>query len=470
MGLGLLRQVEGIAEENRALVYGTPECAAATARPAGPVTLRPGPHLFLDDYLIESSQHLRRKVLPPPRDPSLGNPIVTGREDRCFQPYFSVSPSPETGKFRIWYGAWRDGKPGNRSHLAYLESDDGIRWHRPPRILKDPGELQFGSEVLDAGPNCRDPSRRYTYCWWFGGGTRIAVSRDGFDFTPISPNVVLKHGHDISNVWYDPIRRHYVATVSEMLQLDHMGQTRRTTLQAVSDDLLLWSPKWIVLAADNRYDKDVLQFYAMNGYLARGDLVVGMVKNLHDDWKASGCPAGAFGIGSTSLAWTRDGRTWVRDREVFFGPDPVPGAWDHAHAWIDEQLPVGRDVYLYYGGYKWGHKHSRFEERQIGLVKMARDRYVAREAGDQSATLRTPQVVLAGSSLTLNAKIDGELKIRVVDARGQVVSGFDGVALHGDDLDHPVAFQKALASLAGRPVRLEFHLRRAQLFGFELHP
>jgi hypothetical protein len=280
--------------------------------------------------------------------------------------------------------------------------------------------------------------------------------------------VVVKHSHDISNLWYDPIRRRWVATVSEMMQLEHMGQERRTTLQATSDDLLHWGPKWIVLASDSRYDKDVLQFYAMNGYLARGDLVVGMVKNLHDDWKASGCPPGAFGIGSTSLAWTRDGRTWVRDREVFFGPDPAPGTWDHAHAWIDEQLPVGRDVHLYYGGYKWGHKHNRFEERQIGLVTMPRDRYVARQAGELTATLRTPRVVLAGSSLTVNAKIDGELKLRLVDGAGKPLSGFDWMVLHGDNLDHPVAFERPLASLAGQPVRLDFRLRKAQLFGFDL--
>jgi len=125
-------------------------------------------------------------------------------------------------------------------------------------------------------------------------------------------------------------------------------------------------------------------------------------------------------------------------------------------------------VYLYYGGYKWGHKHNRFEERQIGLVTMARDRYVARQAGEQAATLRTPPVVLAGSAITVNAKIEGELKLRLVDGSGQPLRGFDWVTLHGDNLDHPVAFERQLDGLAGRPVRLEFRLRQAQLFGFDL--
>lgn len=453
---------------NRALIYGTPEAAAATAPPDGPVTLGSGPHLLLDEYLIESSQGVTRRVTCPPRDAGVPNPLVTGPEDLCFQPYFTVSRSPETGKYRIWYGAWRDDQSMSRSHIAYLESDDGVHWKRPARILKDPAEIQFGSEVLDAGPHSPDPARRYTYSWWHGGGLRIATSPDGFDFTPLSPQVLLPHGHDITNIWRDPIRNRYVATVSEMLQLEHMREQRRTTLQAVSDDLLHWSPKWIVLAADNRYDKDVLQFYGMNGYLARGDLVIGMVKNLHDDWGAEGRPQGAFGVGSTSLAWTRDGRTWIRDREVFFGPDPQPGAWDHAHAWIDEQMAVGEEVYLYYGGYKWGHKHNRFAERQIGLVKMRRDRYVAREAGPAGGTLRTPLVVLQGVALTVNARIGGELKVRLVDAEGQTLPGFDRVSLQGDNVAHAVRFAAPLTSLARRPLRIEFQFREAQLFGFDL--
>lgn len=453
---------------NRALIYGTPECTAAMARPAEPITLGPGPHLLLDEYLIESSDSVIRRVISPPRDPSVPNPVVTGPEDRSFQPFFTVSRRPENGRYRIWYGAWRDDKSASHSHLAYMESDDGIHWQRPAKILKDPAEIQFGSEVLDAGPGGPDPARRFTYSWWHGGGLRVATSPDGLTFTPLAPQVVLPHGHDITNIWHDPVRNRYVATVSEMLQIEHMREQRRTTLQAVSDDLLHWSPKSIILAADNRYDKDVLQFYAMNAYLVRGELVLGMVKNLHDDWQATGRPQGAFGIGSTSLAWTRDGQTWIRDREVFFGPDPQPGAWDHAHAWIDEQVPVGDEVYLYYGGYKWGHKHNRFAERQIGLVRMRRDRYVAREAGDAGGTLRTPLLVLNGTTLTVNAQISGELKVRLVDAHGQALPGFDWVALQGDSVQHAVRFAGTIASLAKYSLRIELQLRDAQLFGFGL--
>jgi hypothetical protein len=67
-----------------------------------------------------------------------------------------------------------------------------------------------------------------------------------------------------------------------------------------------------VLRPDDRVDPGQTQFYAMNGYLRRGDVLIGLVKILHDDWRAGGTPEGAYGVGYTALAWTRDGINWVR--------------------------------------------------------------------------------------------------------------------------------------------------------------
>lgn len=454
----------------RASLYGTPEAAARLPRAKEPIVVRPGPQLFLDDYLIESSRNVARRVQPPARDSSLPNPLVTGPGDRCFQPFFSVHREPENGRFRLWYGASRDDQSPTSMRIGYLESGDGLRWQRPMRLLEDPAPIQFGSEVLDEGPAFPDPANRYKYGWWHGGGLCVAGSPDGLHFKPIAKGVVFAHDHDINNLWRDPLRQRYVVTASTVRKLPQFKGARRTTVQAFSADLVHWSPASIVLAADDRYDPDITQFYAMSAFLARGDLVIGLVKVLHDDWHAPGAPRGAFGVGHTSLAWTRDGEHWVRDREVFFAPDPTPGTWDHAHAWIDEQLPVGDDLYLYYAGYKWGHKYNRFEERQLGLVKMPRDRYVAREAGAEPGSLRTPPLVLQGTALTINASIAGELRLRLLDQAGQPLAGFDWITLHGDHLNHAVPFRQPLASRAGQPTRLEFQLQRARLFGFDLKP
>jgi hypothetical protein len=285
------------------------------------------------------------------------------------------------------------------------------------------------------------------------------------------PYPVLRHNHDINNLFWDDVRKRYMATVSVFTTGPTWKGQRRTTMMSASEDLVNWEKPWYVITADDSVDKDFVQFYAMQGYLNRGDLMIGLVKVLHDDWIAPETPAGAFGVGYTALAWTRDGGHWVRDLEPFFEPDPDPNAWDHAHAWLDWQLPVNDEVYIHYGGYKYGHKMDRWEGRQIGLVKMLRDRYVFRDAGSDGGTLRTPPVILSGSKMTVNASVLGRLRVRLLDKSGKPIPGFDAddcQAIQGDSLAHVVQWKAALSTLRDRPVILEFILHEAQLYAFDL--
>ena len=132
----------------------------------------------------------------------------------------------------------------------------------------------------------------------------------------------------------------------------------------------------------------------------------------------------AAGLGYTVLAWTRDGLHWQRDNEPFIPNDPVPGRWDHAMAWGDEQILVGDETYLYYGGYERGHKVARYDERQIGLATMPRDRYVAREADLNPGRLVTRPLLFNGSDLTINAEVVGTLRVRLLDRDSEPLPGF----------------------------------------------
>src|SRR5206468_12188895 len=143
------------------------------------------------------------------------------------------------------------------------------------------------------------------------------------------------------------------------------------------------------------------EFYSIGGVIARGRMLVGLLKVLRDDLP---CEPGANveGIGYTVLVWSHDGENWHRDRQPFFDRNQEKESWDHAMAWMDYQLPVGDEVYIYYGGYAHGHKVERFKERQIGMVRMKRDRYAAREA-EKQGVMRTRLLNLQGARLTLNA-------------------------------------------------------------------
>jgi hypothetical protein len=292
----------------------------------------------------------------------------------------------------------------------------------------------------------------------------VATSADGIIWSPIVEKPpVLPHDHDINNIFHDPVRNHYVATISTIQQGNWSGK-RRITRQSFSDDLIHWSKAWNVLVPDEM-DEGETQFYAMAGYLNRGDLLIGLVKVLRDELHADPDETG-HGIGYTTLAYSRDGVHWMRDRERFMDRDPNKGVWDHAHCWGDCQLIIGDEVYIYYGGYQRGHKTERFTQRQLGLAKLPRDRYVARHAGGEEGSLRTKLLDIDASRLTVNANVRGEMKLRMVDASGGEVAPLEELALMGDSLKHPIKW--ALTAAKGKSVRLEFQLRDADLYAISV--
>lgn len=437
--------------------------------PQTPVTLSPGPHLLLDDVLLDRSEGITREVRRPARDAAIPNPVVTGAGDGCFQPYMTVLRD-SGGRFRIWYGAAKPDRDASSSLLGYMESPDGIRWERPRQILLGMGGIQFGVSIADAGPKAADALSRYTYAYYHEGGMKLAVSADGLAWRPLRPNPVILHSHDINGITVDPNTGQYTATLSYSLAGPAWHGPRRVTAQATSADRINWSRPRLVLEPNDSVEPGETQFYAMDGYLRRGDLMIGMVKVLHDDWHADTppSPADAYGVGYTCLAWTRDGVNWVRDTTPFLDRSPAPDAWDHAHAWVDEQVPVGDRIYLYYAGYRHGHKVNRFEERQIGLVTMPRDRYVARVAGADGGRFTTPVMRVGGTGLALNLEaVGGQARVQVTYADGSPVDGYrftDCRPVTGDGLDLPVRWKRPWRALAGREVRLEVEMRSARLY------
>jgi hypothetical protein len=441
---------------------------------AASIQLGLGPHLFIDDYLIAEHSFLSRTVNQPVKLP---DPVITGKEgDYNFQPYLSVLHDSDSGRFRVWYNT---PVTYGQSHVAYMESTDGVHWIRPLRVLKDPGHINFGASVIDRGRSFSPAAERYAFAFWHGGGTQIAVSPDGLDWHMLSPEPVWVHNHDITSLRWDPIRKHYLLVGTIKMPGPHWEGVRRIPHQTVSNDLRTWEKEWPIILPKSGaiIEQGETEFYSMSGVVTRGELMIGLVKVLRDDLNATPGKTAvemgdlkrkAAGLGYTVLAWTRDGRRWQRDHEPFLPNDPNPARWDHAMAWGDEQIVVGDETFVYYGGYKFGHKTARYEERQIGLARMPRDRYVAREADLNRGRLVTRSLSFNVSALFVNARVVGAMRVRLLDALGQSLDDYGWVELKGDSVKHPVRWSKGIAALNGKAVRLEFEFTHSQLFGFEL--
>lgn len=449
-----------------------------------PIVLRKGPYLFIDDYLIAEQSFLNRVVSNPEK---LEKPVLYGgmNKDQIWQPYVSVIRDPDTKKFRMWYNSPVETMNVSRCSLSYIESDDGINWVRPHRILDYPEEIQFGCTVLDRGVNFPDKQKRFVFATYLKPGFRIATSPDGYKWTSISDKPVFFHNHDITTLHWDPIREQYIAVVSHRLggfsdpNNTMMDELRRIPHQTESKDLINWAPIrpiiWPSVGAP--IEQGETQFYSMSGIIVRGNLLIGLLKVLRDDLNATPGKSAkemgdinrkAAGLGYTVLAWSRDGLTWQRDYEPFIPNNPVPGTFDHAMAWGDEQIIVDNETFIYYGGYQRGHKINRFEERHLCMARMPLDRYVSRDADINTGQLITKPVKFSANEITVNANVVGEMRLRLLDENRNPMSDFGWIELKGDSVDHPVKWEKDLSSLNGKTVCIEFQLKNSQLFGFNL--
>ena len=79
---------------------------------------------------------------------------------------------------------------------------------------------------------------------------------------------------------------------------------------------------------------------------------------------------------------------------------------------------------------------------------------------------------IAGETLALNVDANrGEARVQILDDQAKPIRGFrfaDCVPIRADELSASVRWQRPLSELRRQPVRLEFELRSAKLFGFEI--
>jgi len=452
----------------------------------------PGPGLFIDDYLIEESEGLVRGTHQPEKLPE---PILGKAEPWHQQPLFfqKVVRDPSTGHFRMWYNIKN---PGGEPAVCfgYAESDDGICWHRPNLGLVSvagSGDNNlidaprcFGLFLVDGGPGCADPGQRYKMAY-YGPGLGVAFSSDGRRFAECPENPVIpvavddtpayQAGYenvigDIVDGCWDPLRRQYLLAC-KIEKGGYPGQPhyhadgwRRTVGMSVSQDFIHWRRPWSIVLPDPANGLE--EFYGFQP-MVRGDLYLGFLRVLRDDLPAdAGGPA--MGIGWTELISSRDGENWCRHQEPFIDRERRPGAWDHAMAWVGDCVTVGDEEFVYYCGYSEGHKIGN---RINGLARLRKNGFVSRDAGPEGGWLRTPLLILGTSSLTVNAGIEGELRVRVLDDDKVPIQGLDwpdGAPLHGDSVAHPVRLSDRRDALVDRPVHLEFSLRDARLYGFDI--
>jgi hypothetical protein len=226
------------------------------------------------------------------------------------------------------------------------------------------------------------------------------------------------------------------------------------------------------------------------------------------------------------LVISRDGKSWQRvaPNWEFFRPG-LPGAWDANHVIPVKPIVMDDRIWIYYSGSNLScksylpEKLSDFirgknpnEKRTIcaiGLATMRLDGFASFEGYQKGGSLETNTLVFAGDQLVVNARIPcdpfrtdadhevnfegdrtsirsrsrpapeantaesfGKVLVEIEDCEGSAVPGFAGSdcdVLVGEETRHVVSWKgnSSLSALAGKPVRLKFHLQNAAIYSFQ---
>lgn len=476
------------------------------AKPPCPLHLGREKHLFIDDWSIEQSANIHRTFHRPRKHPD--NPLIV--PDRIWE---SISGPGEggaiylfggverqaSGLYRMWYYA-ADPTPANRknAHTCIALSEDGIHWTKPALgIHPYAGSTANNISIMESGPysliidpaDSRPEFRYKTHLRY--RGTSGWSSADGLHWT--SHGIILPQSLDASSLHWDPLHRKYIASIKLWFK------KRRYRGYAESEDFLHWSDTYLMMDVD---ELDVCgdQIYAMKIFRYES-LYLGLAKIYHVEtsdtcdihlaishngtcWQRPFRPLPGPGFATpekTLFAYADTGSSGDEQLQPFIPTGP-PGAWDFGNNDTAGTPPIreGDELRFYYsgrshthnGGFPPGGVAPYRHGGCIGLATLRVDGFVSADADASGAWLLTRPLELAGTELYVNAAAGaGNLRVEILDEQMRPLAPFAltrAEPIRSDAVRIRCRWQGTdnLAALAGRPLRLKFHLLQASLYAF----
>ena len=467
--------------------------------------------LFLDDWLVESSDNVRRVLHRPERREA------AIRVDRPWEDIYMYNPVviKDGHRYRMWYRAKYLARP---FLTAYAESLDGIHWVKPNLgLIEFDGSRNnniiwpiagadgrsfsvFKDENPDAPTDARYKAITNLNEITESGKRRAVIyglaSPDGLRWRHLYKEPMLKaleedpqfDSHNIA-LW-DPVRRHYAIyargwyrkglpppgservgrTADTVTMKLPSGETRELThirdiRRYVSKDFANWSPQeYIGLGGapmEHLYKNSATPYYRDPGLLFMFPKRFLPTRKADPDWEH-------IGLSDIVFMFSRDGLNFDRRyMEAFLRPGRDPLAWHERSIHVGTGLvPTGeREMSLYFI------EHGKTARMSIRRGVLRVDGLASLRAPYSGGTVLTRPLTFSGSRLVLNYSTSaaGRVRVEVQDETGAPLPGFgmeDCPEIYGDEIERIVAWRTGsdLTSLAGRTVRLRIEMKDADLF------
>lgn len=401
------------------------------------------------------------------------------------------------GKFRVYYRGLPktglDGSPDETTCVA--ESNDGIHWTKPQLGLYDIGgstanNVVFANDApyshnfspfLDTRPGC-PPEQRYKALAGLSKTGLVAfVSPDGLRWKRLQPEAVIPEAapfpfqfmFDSQNLafWSEAERKY----VSYFRVWDGVRRIARRD----SDDFIHWSEPVLMGYETNGKPSPVEELYTnqTHPYFRAPQLYVGLAARFvpgrqaisDDEAKALGVAEGYYkDVSDAVLITTRGGNLYDRGfLSSFIRPGIGPRNWvsrtNYPALGIIQTCPTEMSLYV---NQDYAQPTAHLHRYSLRL-----DGFASARAPYEGGELVTRPFTFEGSRLTLNFSTSaaGGIRVEVQDASGKALPGYaleDAVETIGNEIDRVVRWKQGtdVSPLAGKPVRLRFVMKDADLF------
>ena len=490
--------------------------ACSTAWAGDPIEIGSRRELFVDTFLIDrlEGQAQQRLHHPIAREIAI---VHDAPWEGTSSGYHTVFQDGDV--FRIYYrGSQLEVKDGriylnhHKPVVCYAESPDGIHWTKPElgivefngskqnNIVWDGVGVHNFSPLIDARPDC-PAEARYKALGGIRneGGLFAFKSPDGIHWSLMSEKPVITHGaFDSQNLaFWDSTRGMYRAywryfTAGTTTEKTWKPDGYRAIRTATSPDFLNWNDEADLTYEDSPdeqlYTNQIEPYFRAphiligfpTRYIDRGwsESMRALPEREHREMRARANQRYGTALTETLLMSSRDGVRFKRWNEGFLRPGVErPDTWNYSHQFMalhvvetEPSLPGAPNelsMYAKEGG--WTGTSCALRRYTLRL-----DGFVSVSAPASGGELVTRPLTFSGSNLAINFSTSaaGSVRVEIQNVDGTPVDGFalDNCSeIFGDALDRTVTWQddSDLSRLVGKPVRLRFVIRDADLYSLQ---
>lgn len=501
----------GISNSSRVLLL----FLAAVAHGADPVgvprNIGSRLELFIDRYLIDRISGVELR-LDHPVD---AGPVLNFDEpwDGRYSAYITVIKDGLV--YRLYYrGKPTDSQDGAEDEVTcYAESTDGIHWTKPDLGLFEAGGSRHNNIILDrtTAPASHNfspfidtrpgvaPSERYKALGGLfdmpghrsSGGLLAFVSADGIHWKKLQEKAVITGEHypvrytDTSQTpaFWSQSEHCYVAYLRTWMgngkpTRPGWGGNIRWVGRATSQDFIHWSKVEMMSFGDA--PKEQLYTNNTSPYFGAPHLYLALTPRIVFDRPViTPEQAAAIGIDPgyardsseavliTSRGGSRYDRTFL---EAFMRPGIGPEHWTSRNNYPAlNVIPTGPHEISIYVEQAFGQPSCHLR-RYI----LPTDRFASVKAPFQGGEFITTPLTFTGRNLFLNysTSVAGGIRVEIQDDAGKPIPSFelgDSIETVGNEIERAVAWKGGadVSRLAGRPVRLRFVMKEADLFALQ---